>query len=145
MDIWEQILWVVFAVMMGGALVACISVAVVATSEQRKYTKEQRVGKALGGTGVPAQGTVLEVRRPEHQLTSPGTHGQRMVALELDLQMGPAAQVPTVVLRTLVDELLLPRIAVPGATIHLLQDPANPAVVSVDRQRTPLEVPPAQG
>jgi hypothetical protein len=49
------------------------------------------------------------------------------------------------VLRTLVDELLLPRIAVPGATIHLLQDPANPAMVSVDRQRTPLEVPPAQG
>ena len=145
MAIWEQILWGVFAVMMGGALVACISVAVVATREQRKYTRERRVGKALGSTGVPAQGTVVEVRRSEHQLTSPGTHGQRMVALELDLQMGPAAQVPTVVLRTLVDELLLPRIAVPGATIHLLQDPANPAVVSVDRQRTPLEVPPAQG
>ena len=137
MDIWEQILWVVFAVMMGGALVACISVAVVATREQRKYTRERRVGKALGSTGVRAQGTVVEVRRSEHQLTSPGTHGQRMVALELDLQLGPTAQVPQVVLRTLVDELLLPRIAVPGATIHLLQDPANPAVVSVPSSGAP--------
>ncbi|MBT2334433.1 hypothetical protein J7E49_11030 [Variovorax paradoxus] len=145
MTIWEQILWGVFAVMMGGALVACISVVVVATGEQRKYTKEQRIGKALGSASVATQGTVIGVRRSEHQLTSPGTLGQRMVALELTLQMPPASGVPTVVLRTLVDELLLPRIAVPGATIHLFQDPANPAVVSVDRQRTPLEVAPARG
>ena len=145
MDIWEQILWLVFAVMMGGALLAGVAVVVAATSEQRKYTQERRIGETLGKAGVATQGTVTQVRRSEHQLTSPGSHGQRMVALELTLQMGPPSPTPTVVLRTLVDELLLPRLAVPGATIHLLQDPANPAVVSVDRQRTPLEVQPAQG
>ena len=145
MAIWEQILWGVFAVMMGGALLAGIAVVVAATSEQRQYSRERRIGESLGTAGVAAQGTVTQVRRSEHQLTSPGSHGQRMVALELTLQMLPPSPVPTVVLRTLIDELLLPRLAVPGATIHLVQDPANPSAVSVDRQRTPLEVPPARG
>jgi hypothetical protein len=145
MAIWEQLLWVVFAVMMGGALVAGIAVVVAATGEQRKYTRERRLGEAMGSASVATQGTVVGVRRSEHQLTAPGTHGQRMVALEFDLEMGPASEVREVVLRTMVDELLLPRIAVPGATIHLLHDPANPAMVAVDRQRTPLEVPPARG
>ncbi|MDQ0017449.1 hypothetical protein J2W23_005862 [Variovorax boronicumulans] len=145
MAIWEQILWGVFAVMMGGALLSGVAVVVAATSEQRKYSRERRIGKILGSAGVAAQGTVTQVRRSEHQLTGPGSHGQRMVALELTLQMLPPSPVPTVVLRTLIDELLLPRLAVPGATIHLMQDPVHPSVVSVDRQRTPLEVPPARG
>lgn len=145
MAVWEQVLWGVFAVMMGGALVAGIAVVVAATSEQRKYSQERRIGESLGNGGVPAHGTVTAVRRSEHQLTSPGSHGQCMVALELTLQMAPPSPAATVVLRTLVDELLLPRLAVPGAVIHLLQDPADPSVVAVDRQRTPLEVPPARG
>lgn len=144
MAIWEQILWGVFAVMMGGALMAGIAVVVVATREHRQYTAERRIGETLGNASVATQGKVIGVRRSEHQLTGPGTQGQRMVALELTLQMGSDSPVPTVVLRAMVDELLLPRIAVPGAIIHLLQDPTDPTVVSVDRQRTPLEVPPAR-
>lgn len=144
MPVWEQLLWVVFAVMMGGALVAGVAVAVGAIGEKRRYTAEQRIGVALGARSVPAEGTVLEVRRSDLQLTAPGSQGQRMVALELKLQLAPAAGAPTVMLRTMVDELLLPQLAVPGATIHLMQDPANPAVVAVDRQRTPLELPPAR-
>lgn len=144
MPVWEQILWVVFAVMMGGALVAGIAVVVGAVGEKRRYTAEQRIGEALGARSVPTEGTVVEVRRSDLQLTAPGTQGQRMVALELTLQMAPASGVPTVMLRTMVDELLLPQLAVPGATIHLVQDPANPAVVAVDRRRTPLEMPPAR-
>ncbi|WPG40587.1 hypothetical protein [Variovorax sp. EBFNA2] len=144
MPVWEQILWSVFAVMMGGALLAGVAVVVTATREQRKYTQERRIGKRLGFAGVATHGVVAQVRRSEHQLTSPGSHGQCMVALEFTLQMPPTSPVPTVVLRTLVDELLLPRLAVPGATLHLVQDPAHPDVVSVDRQRTPLEMAPAR-
>jgi len=144
MPIWEQVLWSVFAVMMGGALLAGVAVVITATREQRKYTQERRIGERLGLSGVATHGVVTQVRRSEHQLTSPGSHGQRMVALEFTLQMPPSSPVPSVVLCTLVDELLLPRLAVPGATLHLVQDPAHPDVVAVDRQRTPLEMAPAR-
>lgn len=140
----EIFLWIVFAVLMGSVLVAAVSVVVVATRENRVYSAEARTWQRLAGTGVPAQAVVEALKRSENELSRGGSQGQTVLAVELVLRMvGPdaIANDAPVVVRTLIDEGLLPQFAVQGKTVHLLRDPADASVVAIDRMRTPLEIP----
>ncbi len=140
----EILLWIVFAVLMGSMLLVAVSVVIVATRENRAYSAEARTWERLALTGVPAQAVVESLKRSENELSRGGSQGQTVHAVELSLRViGADALVEErrAVVRTLIDEGLLPQFAVPGKTVHLLRDPDDPSIVAIDRARTPLEIP----
>jgi hypothetical protein len=140
----EIILWIVFAVLMGSMLVVAASVVIVATHENRIYSAEAKTWERLAQTGVPAEAVVESLKRSENELTRGGTQGQKVCAVELALRLvdndAAWAERPAVV-RTLIDEGLVPQFAVPGKPVHLLRDPNDASILAIDRSRTPLEIP----
>jgi hypothetical protein len=142
----ETLLWSVFAIVMSSVLVAGVSVVVVATRENRIYSAEEKIWRRLERSGIPARAEIESLKRSEHGLTRGGTHGQKVHAVELALNVfdESGASHPAA-LRTLIDDALLPKFCVAGTQVHLLRDPDDASVMAVDRARTPLEIPPASG
>jgi len=140
----EILLWIVFAILMGSVLVVAASVAIVATRENRIYSAEAKTWARLEQTGIPAEAVVESLKRSENELSRGGSQGQTVYAVELALRLvdgdATAGNRPAVV-RTLIDEGLLPQFAVPGKPVHLLRDPNDASIVAIDRSRTPLEIP----
>jgi len=140
----EILLWIVFAVLMGSMLLVAASVVIVATRENRVYSAEARTWERLALTGIPAQAVVESLKRSENELSRGGSQGQTVYAVELSLRVIGADAVveerPAIV-RTLIDEGLLPQFAVPGKPVHLLRDPDDASIFAIDRARTPLEIP----
>ncbi|QRF54927.1 hypothetical protein [Variovorax paradoxus] len=140
----EILLWIVFAVLMGSMLLVAASVVIVATRENRVYSAEARTWERLALTGIPAQAVVESLKRSENELSRGGSQGQTVYAVELSLRVIGADAVveerPAIV-RTLIDEGLLPQFAVPGKPVHLLRDPNDASIFAIDRARTPLEIP----
>ncbi|SEJ76579.1 hypothetical protein SAMN05216567_101267 [Variovorax sp. OK605] len=138
----EILMWIVFAVLMGSILVVALSVVIVASRENRVYSAEARTWQRLAQSGIPTQAEVESLKRSEHELSRGGSQGQTVYACELALKVfdGEGGSRPAVV-RTLIDEGLVPQFAVAGTRVHLLRDPGNAAVLAVDRTRTPLEIP----
>jgi hypothetical protein len=140
----EILLWIVFAVLMGSMLLVAVSVVIVATRENRAYSAEAKTWERLAQTGIPAQAVVESLKRSENELSRGGSQGQTVYAVELSLRViGTDAIVeerPAIV-RTLIDEGLLPQFAVPGKPVHLLRDPNDASIFAIDRARTPLEIP----
>jgi len=140
----EIILWIVFAVLMGSMLVVAASVVIVATRENRIYSAEEKTWKRLARTGVPAEAVVESLKRSENELSRGGSQGQTVYAVELALRIVDAGTPPAdrpAIVRTLIDESLVPQFAVPGKPVHLLRDPHDASVLAIDRSRTPLEIP----
>ena len=140
----EILLWIVFAVLMGSMLLVAVSVVVVATRENRAYSAEAKTWERLAQTGIPAQAVVESLKRSENELSRGGSQGQTVYAVELALRvLGTDAVVEErrAVVRTLIDEGLLPQFAVPGKPVHLLRDPNDASIFAIDRARTPLEIP----
>jgi hypothetical protein len=140
----EIFLWIVFAVLMGSMLVVAASVVIVATRENRIYSAEGKTWERLAETGVPAEAVVESLKRSENELSRGGSQGQTVFAVELALRVADAdaaAGGRTAVVRTLIDESLLPQFAVPGKPVHLLRDPNDASILAIDRSRTPLEIP----
>src|SRR4051812_25439510 len=122
----EILLWIVFAVLMGSVLVVAASVAIVATRENRIYSAEAKTWARLAQTGIPAQAVVESLKRSENELSRGGSQGQTVCAVELALRVvdsDAAAGGGPAIVRTLIDEGLLPQFAVPGKPVHLLRDP----------------------
>jgi len=140
----EILLWIVFAILMGSVLVVAASVAIVATRENRIYSAEAKTWARLAQTGIPAQAVVESLKRSENELSRGGSQGQTVCAVELALRVidtdAAAVDRPAIV-RTLIDEGLLPQFAVPGKPVHLLRDPNDASILAIDRSRTPLEIP----
>jgi hypothetical protein len=140
----EIFLWIVFAVLMGSMLVVAASVAIVATRENRIYSAEAKTWERLARTGVPAEAVVESLKRSENEFSRGGSQGQTVYAVELALRVADADAFSgdrAAVVRTLIDESLLPQFAVPGKPVHLLRDPNDASVLAIDRSRTPLEIP----
>ena len=140
----EILLWIVFAVLMGSMLLVAVSVVIAATRENRIYSAEARTWERLAQTGIPAQAVVESLKRSENELSRGGSQGQTVYAVELALRvLGTDAVVEErrAVVRTLIDEGLLPQFAVPGKPVHLLCDPNDASIFAIDRARTPLEIP----
>ncbi|KPU89120.1 hypothetical protein APR50_03300 [Variovorax paradoxus] len=140
----EILLWIVFAVLMGSMLLVAVSVVIAATRENRIYSAEARTWERLAQTGIPAQAVVESLKRSENELSRGGSQGQTVYAVELALRvLGTDAVVEErrAVVRTLIDEGLLPQFAVPGKPVHLLRDPNDASIFAIDRARTPLEIP----
>ena len=140
----EILLWIVFAVLMGSMLLVAVSVVIAATRESRIYSAEARTWERLAQTGIPAQAVVESLKRSENELSRGGSQGQTVYAVELALRvLGTDAGVEErrAVVRTLIDEGLLPQFAVPGKPVHLLRDPNDASIFAIDRARTPLEIP----
>ncbi|CAA2105063.1 hypothetical protein [Variovorax paradoxus] len=138
----EILLWIVFAVLMGSMLVVALSVVIVASRENRIYSAEAKTWQRLAQTGIPAEAEVQSLKRSEHELSRGGTQGQTVYACELALNVfdGDGGSRPAV-LRTLIDEGLVPQFALVGKRVHLLRDPGDASVLAIDRARTPLEIP----
>ena len=140
----EILLWIVFAVLMGSMLLVAVSVVIAATRENRIYSAEARTWERLALTGIPAQAVVESLKRSENELSRGGSQGQTVYAVELALRvLGTDAVVEErrAIVRTLIDEGLLPQFAVPGKPVHLLRDPNDASIFAIDRARTPLEIP----
>ncbi|MCT8173441.1 hypothetical protein [Variovorax sp. CY25R-8] len=140
----EILLWIVFAVLMGSMLLVAVSVVIAATRENRIYSAEAKTWERLAQTGIPAQAVVESLKRSENELSRGGSQGQTVYAVELALRvLGTDAVVEErrAVVRTLIDEGLLPQFAVPGKPVHLLRDPNDASIFAIDRARTPLEIP----
>jgi hypothetical protein len=140
----EILLWIVFAVLMGSMLLVAVSVVIAATRENRIYSAEARTWERLAQTGIPAQAVVESLKRSENELSRGGSQGQTVYAVELALRvLGTDAVVEErrAIVRTLIDEGLLPQFAVPGKPVHLLRDPNDASIFAIDRARTPLEIP----
>ena len=142
----ETLLWVFFAVVMSAVIVTAISVVVVASRENRIYSAEEKTWKRLAQHGIPAEAIVESVKRSEHELTRGGSQGQTVLAVEMSLKVfdGAGGASPAVV-RTLVDEALLPQFCIAGTRVHLLRDPDDASSLAIDRTRTPLEIARAAG
>lgn len=142
----EIVLWSVFAIMMGSVLVAGASVVIVATRENRIYSAEEKTWRRLEHSGIPTRAKIASLKRSEHGLTRGGTHGQKVHAVELVLNVfNEAGDSHSAALRTLVDEALLPQFCVAGTDVHLLRDPEDASILAVNRVRTPVEIQPAGG
>ncbi|RZL64503.1 MAG: hypothetical protein EOP81_08075 [Variovorax sp.] len=142
----EPLLWIVFAVVMGAALVTAASVVIVASRENRIYSADEKTWRGLVQVGVPTEATVEAVKRSEHELSRGGSQGQTMLAVEISLTvLDGAGGSSAAVIRTLVDEALLPQFSVVGTRVHLLRDPRDPSRLAIDRSRTPLEIPRTTG
>ena len=140
----EILLWIVFAVLMGSMLLVAVSVVIAATRENRIYSAEAKTWERLAQTGIPAQAVVESLKRSENELSRGGSQGQTVYAVELALRvLGADAVVEErrAIVRTLIDEGLLPQFAVPGKPVHLLRDPNDASIFAIDRARTPLEIP----
>jgi hypothetical protein len=140
----EILLWIVFAVLMGSVLAVGASVAIVATRENRIYSAEAKTWERLAQTGIPAQAVVESLKRSENELSRGGSQGQTVCAVELALRVADPGAFPgerPAIVRTLIDEGLLPQFAVPGKPVHLLRDPNDASILAIDRSRTPLEIP----
>ncbi|WP_398493701.1 hypothetical protein [Variovorax sp.] len=140
----EILLWIVFAVLMGSMLLVAASVVIVATRENRVYSAEAKTWERLALTGIPAQAVVESLKRSENELSRGGSQGQTVYAVELSLRVigiDAIVEERPAIVRTLIDEGLLPQFAVPGKPVHLLRDPNDASIFAIDRARTPLEIP----
>ncbi len=119
---------------------------IVATRENRIYSAEAKTWRRLEHGGIPAIAEIESLKRSEHGLTRGGTHGQKVHAVELALNVFDETGASySAAVRTLIDDALLPQFCVPGTKVHLLRDPNDASILAVDRARTPLEIPPASG
>ncbi|MET3496633.1 hypothetical protein [Variovorax boronicumulans] len=142
----ETLLWVVFAIVMSAISVTAVSVVIVASRENRIYSAEEKTWKRLAGSGVPVEAVVESVKRSEHELSRGGSQGQTVLAVEMSLKVFDGTGGSSLaVVRTLVDEALLPQFCIPGTRVHLLRDPADASRLAIDRTRTPLEIARAAG
>jgi hypothetical protein len=83
----ETLLWIVFAVVMSAVIVTAVSVAIVASRENRIYSAEEKTWKRLAQHGVPAEAIVESVKRSAHELTRGGSQGQTVLAVEMSLKV----------------------------------------------------------
>jgi hypothetical protein len=146
LETFETILWVVFAVVMSAVLVTAASVVIVASRENRIYSAEEKTWKRLAHNGIPTEAVVESVKRSEHELSRGGSQGQTVLAVEMLLKVfDGAGGSHSAIVRTLIDEALLPQFCIAGTRVHLLRDPDDASRLAVDRTRTPLEIPRASG
>lgn len=131
---------------MSAVLVMGASVVIVATRENRIYSAEAKTWQRLMHIGIPAEAEIRSLKRSEHGLSRGGSQGQTVHAVELALEVFDAAGgASPAVLRTLIDEALLPQFCIAGTRVHVLRDPDDATILAVDRSRTLLEIPRAGG
>ena len=114
--------------------------------ENRLYPAEVKTWRRLEHSDIPARAEIESLKRSEHGLTRGGTHGQKVHAVELALNVfDEAGASSSAAVRTLIDDALLPQFCVAGTKVHLLRHPDDASILAVDRTRTPLEIPPVGG
>ena len=138
---WETLLWIFFAVVMTGVIVASIGVVGHMRRENRLYTAEQKLWAVLAQSGRPVEGTVRDFRMHPGNMTRGGSRGQTVCAVVLEVDYADAAGTSrSASIPTFIEEALLPRFQEPHKIVHLRYDPRNAASVAIDRERTPLEL-----
>lgn len=139
---WETLLWIFFAVVMTGVIVASIGAVGYMRRENRLYAAEHKRWTALAQSGRPIEGTVRNFRLHPGNMTRGGSHGQTVCAVVLDIDYTDGSGAPrTAAVRTFIEDALVPSFQAPGKRVHLRVDPQDPALVAIDRERTPLEIP----
>jgi len=139
---WETLLWGFFGVVMAVVVLGGIGAVGYMRKENGRYTAEARRWAVLGQSGQPVEAVVRNVRMHPNNMTRGGSRGQTVCALVLDVAYTDATGTAhTASIPTFVEDALVPQFLAPGRIVHLRYDPSDPASVSIDRTRTPLELP----
>lgn len=142
---WETLLWIFFGIVMTAVVIGGAGAVGYMRKENRHYGAEEKLWPALARAGQPADGVVRNVRMHPNNMTRGGSSGQTVRALVLDIDYtDTAGVVHSASIPTFVEDALLPQFLEPGKAIHLRYDAGNPALVAIDRERTPLEIPRAR-
>lgn len=142
---WETLLWIFFGIVMTAVVIGGAGAVGYMRKENRHYGAEEKLWPALARAGQPADGVVRNVRMHPNNMTRGGSSGQTVRALVLDIDYTDSAGVVHAAsIPTFVEDALLPQFLEPGKAIHLRYDAGNPALVAIDRERTPLEIPRAR-
>ncbi|MGO4703644.1 hypothetical protein [Dyella sp. 2RAB6] len=141
MPYWEMLLWIVFAVVMTSVTVLSIGAVAYICRENRLYSAEGKLWSSLAHTGQMAEGVIRSLRLHSGNLTRAGSYGQSICAVVFEIDYTDTTGTSrTVSIHTFVEELLVASFQEPRKAVHLLYDPASPATVVIDRERTPLEL-----
>ncbi|KLN57802.1 hypothetical protein [Variovorax paradoxus] len=142
---WETLLWIFFGIVMTAVVVGGAGAMGYMRKENRHYSAEEKRWPALAQAGQPADGVVRNVRMHPNNMTRGGSSGQTVRALVLDVDYTDSAGVVHAAsIPTFVEDALVPQFLEPGKAVHLRYDLGNPALVAIDRERTPLEIPRAR-
>jgi len=118
-------------------LAAVVFVLLLVRTGAQPYREERVLASRLAQSGLPAPAEVLTLDR------QPGGADLFAVPMKLGVRYADAAgHERRTDLHVYIDNELLANF-LPGKTVFLRYDPADPASIAVDRARTPTEIPAA--
>ncbi|MDQ0570337.1 hypothetical protein QFZ42_002171 [Variovorax paradoxus] len=142
---WETLLWILFGIVMTAVVIGGVGAVGYMRKENRHYSAEEKLWPVLAQAGQSADGVVRNVRMHPNNMTRGGSDGQTVRALVLDIDYTDSAGVARAAsIPTFVEDALVPHFLEPHKAVHLRYDASNPALVAIDRERTPLELPRAR-
>ncbi|MGJ7558836.1 hypothetical protein ACSFBI_33195 [Variovorax sp. RB3P1] len=129
-----------------GALVGLFGIFAVssAKSSVAAYKVDEKIWKAIGKNATPGEATVVRMSRHAQRLTKAGSYGNNQVAaadlLLAYVDASGAKHEATV--STFIETSLLANF-VEGKSVAIVYAADRPETVAIDRDRTPLEIPPS--
>lgn len=141
---WDTMLMVVCLVL--GTLFAVFAFFAVSSAKASvaAYKADEKIWKTLGRRATQGEATVVRISRQAQRLTKAGSYRNNQVAATdlLLAYVDASGSRHEVKVSTFIETSLLANF-VEGRSVAILYAKDDPEIVAIDRDRTPLEIPPS--